>query len=141
MNEMQNPIDGAKESVEYIIGANTKLKRKRKTEKDAQKEQFINIMNLLEAANTRSILMTSELDLNFTKYDEKFYAVIDSLIFLHFGPDVSELIFFYLYERTNIDGTTNDLLDEERNIVPLENVNDLWELVKTVQSKISKMKK
>jgi hypothetical protein len=141
MSEMQNPIDGAKESVEYIIGANTKLKRKRKTEKDAQKEQFVNIMTLLEAANTRSVLMTSELDLNFTKYDEKFYAVIDSLIFFHFGPDVSELIFFYLYERTNIDGTTNDLLDEERNIVPLENVNDLWELIKEVQFKISKMKK
>ena len=138
---MQNPIDGTKESVEYIIGANTKLKRKRRTEQDAQKEQFINILTALEATNTRSILMASELDLDFTKYDEKFYAAIDSLIFLHFGPDVSELIFFYLYERTNIDGTTNNILDEEGNIVPLENINDLWQLVKTVQAKLSKMKK
>lgn len=138
---MQDPIDGAKESIEYIIGANTKLKRKRKTEEDTQKEQFINLINTLEAINNRSFMMVHDFDLNLLKYDEKFYTVIDSLILMHFGPDISEIIFFFIYERLNPDGSSNDLLDEDKNIVPLENAGDLWELVKELKAKLNKAKK
>ena len=138
---MQDPIDGAKESIEYIIGANTKLKRRRKTEEDTQKEQFISFINTLEAINDRSFMMVHDFDLNLIKYDEKFYAVIDSLILMHFGPDISEIIFFFIYERSNPDGSFNDLLDEDKNIVPLENAGDLWELVKELKAKLNKIKK
>lgn len=138
---MQDPIDGAKESIEYIIGANTKLKRKRKTEEDAQKEQFVSLINTLEVINNRSFMMVHDFDLNLIKYDEKFYAAIDNLILMHFGPDISEIIFFFIYERLNPDGTSNNLLDEDKNIVPLENANDLWELVKELKPKLNKTKK
>jgi len=141
MNEMQDPVDGAKESIEYIIGANTKLKRKRKTDDDVQKEQFISIISTLEAINNRSFMMIHDFDLNLTKYDEKFYAAIDSLILMHFGADVAEIIFYYIYERLNPDGSVNNLLDENKNIVPLENAADLWNLVKDIQAKVNKMKK
>jgi len=60
---------------------------------------------------------------------------------MQFGKEASELIFFYLYERENPDGTVNNLIDEEGSIVPLNNPNDLWQLVKLSQAKVGRQKK
>jgi len=65
-----------------------------------------------------------------SNYDEPFFQIIDSLIFMQFGKDAGELIMFYLYERTNPDGTINPLYDSNDEIIPLERIEDLWELVK-----------
>ena len=141
MPENPSPIDGVKKSIEYIIGADTKLKRKKKSEDDIQKEQFIKLITSLEEVNNRSILMNTEFNLNFTAYDEKFYEAIDSLISMHFGPDAAELVFYYLYDRVNLDGTINNLLDENKNKIEVENAGDLWDLIKELKTKIEQKKK
>lgn len=78
--------------------------------------------------------MNVDYGLDLTKYDEPFFQIIDSLIYLHFGKDAGELIMFYIYERTNPDNTINPLYDSDNNIIPLENVQDLWELVNRLLS-------
>jgi hypothetical protein len=60
---------------------------------------------------------------------------------MQFGKEAAELIFFYLYERENPDGTVNDLIDDEGTIVPLNSPNDLWQLVKISQAKVGRQKK
>ncbi len=81
------------------------------------------------------MLLGNDLQLDFTSYDEKFYLVIDSLFHLHFGKEASELIFFYLYERTNPDGTTNGLQNDEGEIIELTSPTDLWYLLKAMQDR------
>jgi len=78
-------------------------------------------------------MLDGDYGLNMMKYDEPFFQIIDSLIFMHFGKDAGELIMFYIYERVNPDGTLNDILDENNNPVPLANIEDLWELVKQLK--------
>ena len=137
----QHHADGIKQSIEDIIGADTSLKRKKKSEEDSQREKFIKIITLLEETEVRSELLEKDLNLNFSFYDEKFYTVIDNLLLMMFGKEACELIFFYLYERINPDGTVNDLVDAGNNPVPLTNPIELWELVKLTSEKFGKGKK
>lgn len=139
--ENNEHAEGIKQSVEDIIGANTFLRRKKKTEDDNQRERFEKIIRTLEEIEVRGVIMGNDLKIDFTTYDEKFYDVIDTLILMQFGKEASEVIFFYLYERVNPDGTINQLVDTNNNYVVLNSPTDLWELVKVIQNQVGKPKK
>jgi hypothetical protein len=130
--------EGVKQSIDSIIGSDTFLKQKRKTEDDHQRERFEEIIRLLEEVEVRSLILGSDLKLDFTDYDEKFYKIIDGLLNLHFGKEANEVIFFYLYDRMNPDGTVNELRDENDNTVPLNSPSDLWNIIKLIQSKVKR---
>ena len=130
--------EGVKQSIDSIIGSDTFLKQKRKTEDDYQRERFEEIIRLLEEVEVRSLILGSDLKLDFTDYDEKFYKIIDGLLNLHFGKEANEVIFFYLYDRMNPDGTVNELRDENDNTVPLNSPSDLWNIIKLIQSKVKR---
>ena len=133
--------DGIKRSIDEIIGVDTFLKRKKKSEEDIQRVRFETIIQTLEEVEVRGMILENDLNIDFTSYDEKFYLVIDSLFNLHFGKEASELIFFYLYDRMNPDGTMNEVMDSDENVIPLSTPSELWELVKITQEKVGKAKK
>ena len=131
---------GIKQSIEDIIGSDTVLKRKRKTEEDINRESFEKIIILMEQIQIRGLLMHTEFGLDYTNYDEKFYEIIDRLFTIHFGREAAEVIFFYIYERVNPDGTINDLLDQNNQIITLQNSTDLWYLVNHIKNKTKNIK-
>lgn len=141
MNEGEKHAEGIKKEIDDILGADTVLKPKKKTEDDIQRERFEKIIQTMQEIEVRGILLATDLRLDFTSYDEKFYRVIDNLIEMQFGQEAAELIGFYIYERENPDGTVNDLMDEAGNIVPLNNPTDLWNLVKLTQTKVGRQRK
>ena len=141
MDGNEQHADGIKKSIDEIIGVDTFLKRKKKTEDDQQREKFIKIIQTLEEIEVRGMILGNDLALDFSSYDEKFYSVIDNLFYLHFGKEACELIFFYIYERLNPDGTADEVVDMDGNAIPLTSPEDLWELVKLTQDKIGKAKK
>jgi len=133
--ENNEHVDGIKKSIDDILGTDTSLKRKKKTEDDINRERFEKIIHTLEEVEVRSVILGSDLSLDFTSYDEKFYYVIDTLFQMHFGKEASELIFFYLYERNNPDGTVNGLQNEEGEVIELTSPTDLWYLLKAMQDR------
>ena len=133
--ENNEHVDGVKKSIDDILGTDTFLKRKKKSEDDTQRERFEKIIQTLEEIEVRSMILGNDLSLDFTSYDEKFYFVIDSLFHMHFGKEASELIFFYLYERTNPDGTANGLQNDEGEVIELTSPTDLWYLLKAMQDR------
>lgn len=141
MDGNEQHADGIKKSIDEIIGVDTFLKRKKKTEDDQTRERFIKIIQSLEEIEVRGMILGNDLVLDFTSYDEKFYFVIDALFSIAFSKEACELIFFYIYERLNPDGTSNDVEDLEGNVIPLSSPEDLWELVKLTQEKVGKAKK
>lgn len=124
-----NSYDDIKKAVDQLLKINSTVKRKKKAYIDKQKDLFTGIIMAIQAAQTRTILSQTELKLDFSSYDEMFLQVIDSLILLHFGKEGYELISFYLYEKFNPDGTVNDILDENEEIVPTETIDDVWNLL------------
>jgi hypothetical protein len=138
---MDEHAKGVQQSIESIIGANTVLKRRKKTEDDINRDTFEKIILTLEQANVRSSIIGGDFKLDFTSYDETFYEIIDNLILMQFGKEASEVIFFYIYERINPDGTVNELADQDNNVVALNNPTDLWMLVNHIKNKTNKTKK
>jgi hypothetical protein len=78
-------------------------------------------------------MLHDDYGIDIVKFEDPYFQIIDSLIYLNFGEEASELIMFYIYDRKNIDGTINDLVDKDGNIVTLNNAGDLWELIKKLK--------
>jgi len=143
MNKEQLPedVEGIKQSLENILNADFTVKRKKKTELDIERELFFNIIMSLERLNTRSNILASDLDIDLIKYDEVFYNAIDKLLLLKYGKEISEIIFFYVYDRIDEEGNITYLNDTNGNPVILENVNDLWYLIQNIKGVMEKRNK
>jgi hypothetical protein len=138
--DQKDHIRVLQEQIDLIIGAESHLKRRKKTNEDVQREIFINTIPLIEHIVQRSTMLTMDYGITMVEYDDPYFQIIDSLIYLHFGKDAGELIMFYIYDRFNPDGTVNSLIDKDNNAVILEDVEDLWELVKNILNEDKKKK-
>ncbi len=132
-NRLPEEVEGIKQSLENILNADFKIKRKKRTELDIQRDLFFKIILSLEKLNMRSNVLNIDLDIDLTKYDEVFYDTIDDLLLLHFRKDIAEIVFFYVYDRIDQDGNIIYLKDSNGNPVVLNNVNDLWHLIKNIK--------
>ena len=132
-NRLPEEVEGIKQSLENILNADFKIKRKKRTELDIQRDLFFKIVLSLEKLNMRSNVLNIDLDIDLTKYDEVFYNTIDDLLLLHFGKTIAEIVFFYVYDRIDQDGNIIYLKDSNGNPVILDNVNDLWNLIKNIK--------
>ena len=140
-NKGEKHAQGVKQTLETMIGTDLSLKRKKKSEHDLNKELFEKIIIALERANIRTALVGTEFDVDLSKYDETFYEVIDNLMLMQFGKQAAEVIFFYVYERMNPDGTINDLRDINDNPIILNNPTELWDLINVLKNASSKTTK
>lgn len=126
--------DDIKKAVDQLLKVNSTVKRKKKAYLDKQKDLFISIIMAMQATQIRTSLVSSELKVDFSTYDEMFLQLIDSLILLHFGKDGFEVINFYLYDKFNPDGSVNELYDEEDKVVPSETPEDIWIILSKLKS-------
>lgn len=125
-------------SLEKIIGSNTILKRRKKSEEDNKIEQFEKIIITLEEALVRDVIL-KDIKIDISGYTESLFTVIDNLISMLYGKEAVELIFFYVYDRINDDGSINPLSDENGNILILKTPTDLWNLIQHItKNKIKK---
>jgi hypothetical protein len=121
--------DDIKQAVDSLLKVNSTVKRKKKAYIDKQKDLFNSIILALQAVQTRSVLAQTELKVDLSSYDEMFLQVIDALILLHFGKEGYELISFYLYEKTNMDGSVNELYNDNDEVVPTSTPEDIWNIL------------
>jgi len=134
---MPDPLSNLKQSLDQLLQADTSIKRKNKKIYDQKKELFINLINQFEQSITRSYLMEKDFKVDLSKYEENFYQVIDSLILLAFGKQIYEILSFYFYDRYNPDGTKNSIIIQETDEeIELDNVEDLWNIVVSINPDI-----
>ena len=131
---MNNEYSDIKKAVDQLLKINSTVKRKKKAYLEKQKDLFISIMMALQAVQTRTVLTSTELRVDFSTYDEAFLQIIDSLILLHFGKEGFEVVNFYLYDKFNPDGSLNELYDDEEKIVPSETAEDIWNILIKLKS-------
>jgi hypothetical protein len=141
MENGEKHAQGVRQTLETMIGTDLSLKRKKKSEYDLNKELFEKIIIALERTNIRTALVGTEFDIDLSKYDETFYEVIDNLMLMQFGKQAAEVIFFYVYERMNPDGSINELRDVNDNPIVLNNPSDLWDLINVIRNASSKTTK
>ena len=123
--------------IDSILNTKTFIRRKKKTQSDKKRELFHQVINGIDELNNRQTIMYADLDLDFSNYDEKYFAVIDSLLYINFGKECTELIGFYLYDRLNIDGTINPLIVNDSKELIITNPYELWNLLCQINPKLS----
>jgi hypothetical protein len=141
MERGEQHAQGVKQTLETMIGTDLSLKRKKKSEHDLNRELFEKIIIALERANIRTALVGTEFEIDLSKYDETFYEVIDNLMLMQFGKQAAEVIFFYVYERMNPDGSINELRDTNDTPIVLNSPSDLWDLINVIKNASSKTTK
>jgi hypothetical protein len=126
-----------KTAVDELLKTTAVIRRKKKNESDKKRELFCHVINSIEELNIRGSLAFADLQLDLEKYDEKFFEVIDSLVYISFGKECSELISFYLWNRVNTDGSINPVLDEDGNEIFIENPYELYDIICKINPKLN----
>jgi hypothetical protein len=122
--------------VESIINTKTLIRRRKKSSSDKKRETFFTLITSIEELNVRQNIMYADLSLDFSNYDEKFFTVIDTLLYLHFGTQCTDVIGFYLYDRFNSDGSVNPLIVNDTEEVFLNTPYDLWNMMCQINPKL-----
>ena len=125
-----------KNAVDEILKTSSVVRRKKRNESDKKRELFCHVINSIEHLNIRGSLAFADLQLDMEKYDEKFFEVIDSLIYISFGKECAELISFYLWNRVNNDGSINPVLDETGEEIIIQNPYELYEILSKINPKL-----
>jgi hypothetical protein len=133
---MANDFKNVETAIDGLLNVKSVIRRRKKTEQNKKKEMFVQIINGLEEAIIRTNIAMIDFGLDYSKYDETFLMVIDSLIYMNFGKEASELISYYLWDRVNPDGTINPVLDEEDNEIVMNDPHQLWELLCKLNPKL-----
>jgi hypothetical protein len=108
------------EAFEQLLNSPVLIRKQRRNKAFKKKILFISLIEQYEKALNKSNRLQSEFGLDLFEYEEPFYGVIDKLMLLTWGMNVYELITFYLYERANLDGTINYLIETKEDGTEVE---------------------
>ena len=108
------------EAFEKLLNSPVLIRKQRRNKAFKKKILFISLIEQYEKALNKSARLQSEFGLDLFEYEEPFYGVIDKLMLLTWGMNVYELVTFYLYERLNLDGTINYLVETKEDGTEIE---------------------
>jgi hypothetical protein len=134
---VERDFKGIQMGVDAILNTKTIIRRRRRSASDKKKELFVALINALEEVRVRQALMYTDLSLDFSTYDEKFFTAIDILMHMGFGSKCTDVIGFYLYDRLNGDGSINPLVVNGKHNVVLNNAYELWNFLCQVNPKLN----
>lgn len=107
-------------------GSNKKrTKRTQKTERDL----FRKIILSLQKASNDSFIMKKELSIDLSKHDALFWNVIFEMIKSFYGKNVYEVLKWYLLDKFKDETNPEFLYDENDNIIPTDNVEDILNII------------
>ena len=122
----KTPEENVKTSIDRILGKDTTLKRKRKSAIDLKKETFIKFLNTMTYLDFRNGELHGKFQMNMDEYDEPFMEAFDLILKLTFNSRQLELIYFYLYERIDIEGKSIAMKDDNDQIIPTNTPEEVW---------------
>ena len=108
MGELFEGEDNIRNLFKRMLGDNIKIKDNLKSTEEGV---FVLFVEMLEKAkNKEDELLETGLDIH--NLVDPLWVVIENLLRLQFGPDTTELIMWYLYDRYGPDGKLIPLIDE-----------------------------
>ena len=103
-----------------LFNSPVKLKVKKQSIELKKKNIFISLINTYEQALEKSNKLQSEFDIDLFNYEESYFEVIDKLFLLMCGLDLYNIISYYFYERYNIEGNINPIIEISESGVETE---------------------
>jgi len=115
------------------FGHRLKLEESKTTKVLKEKEVFIENISILEEILQRSDKLFNGYSIDLYMYEEPFLQIIENLFLLKYGEIISEIVFWYLYDRKDDDGNIYPLVLEEEDKEPVDIIlktpTDLWKFI------------
>ena len=87
------------------------VKKKKRDQALKKKALFISLVSQYENSLNKSVKLQTEFAIDLFDYEGPYFEVIDKLMLLMWGGDIYEIITYYLYERLNLDGSLNSIIE------------------------------
>jgi hypothetical protein len=104
------------ESFNKLFNSPVNIKRQRKDKELRKKTIFISLIKQYEDTITKAFKVYDSFAIDLSGYEENYNQIIDKLILLSWGPDVYEIVNYYLYDRFAMDGLPNCIIEEVEGI-------------------------
>jgi len=118
------------DGMKSMLGCETIIRRKNRTEKNIKKTQFLSIINQYEDALTRSMMVQGQFSLDLSSYEELFFQMLDNMMLLSWGENAFQLISFYLFERINPDNLQEQfIVGENGEEIFIKTPTDLYNTI------------
>jgi len=115
------------------FGQRLKIEESKTTKVLKEKEVFIENISILEEILQRSDKLYNEFVIDVYMYEEPFLQIIENMFLLKYGEIISEIVFWYLYDRKDDDGNIYPLVFEEEDKEPVDIIlktpTDLWKFI------------
>lgn len=95
-----------------------------------EKGVFLLLIKKLEQSNETENLIFEHGGLELAKVTDPLWFVIENSFKFLYGEEIAELVFWYVFDRFNPDGTIVPLEDEEGKQYTFKDANDLWSYIK-----------
>lgn len=98
------------------------------------KELFIEIVKLLKEIDDRTSFVASEIGMDTTQYEDKFFRVIENLMRIAFNKEQVFLIELYLNEidyndKEEWDGNISVTVEKKEQKIAFRTPEDVWEAI------------
>jgi PIN domain nuclease of toxin-antitoxin system len=87
------------------------IRKKKRDQALKKKALFISLVTQYEISLNKSIKLQEEFAIDLFDYEGSYYEIIDKLMLLMWGGSIYEIITYYLYERLNLDGSLNGIIE------------------------------
>ena len=126
--------DKIKNKLKAIGGNNLQIKESSKSIEKKKKSNFIKIITQFKNVWKVSNELGSEYGVNLVNYEDKYYRIIENLIFEHYGKWAGEIIMWWIYEVDDPKKETYYVYDKDHKIKhPVKSVSQLYTTLKKMK--------
>ena len=126
--------DKIKNKLKAIGGNNLQIKESSKSIEKKKKANFIKIITQFKNVWKVSNELGSEYGVNLVNYEDKYYRIIENLIFEHYGKWAGEIIMWWIYEVDDLKRETYYVYDKDHKIKhPVKSVSQLYTTLKKMK--------
>ena len=126
--------DKIKNKLKAIGGNNLQIKESSKSLEKKKKANFIKIITQFKNVWKVSNELGSEYGVNLVNYEDKYYRIIENLIFEHYGKCAGEIIMWWIYEVDDPKKETYYVYDKDHKIKhPVKSVSQLYTTLKKMK--------
>jgi hypothetical protein len=126
-----------KEQIRHILKDNNALRyhirTKSKPKEEVDKKTFLNIIKLMKEINDRSEFLVTEIGIDSVAYEDKFFQVIEGLMYIAFNKKQVLLIDMYINDIAHLsedwDGTITVELNKKEEVIDFKTPEDVWEAI------------
>lgn len=124
--EEENKPSFIKETIDTIVGDDIAfIKRKKKKYIDSEYSFFKKLIIDLEKAYVHNLILTNQLNINLEGFIDNYLVLLDEFIIRYYGSEAAQYIFYYVYERIQVDGSIVPYIENDKEIY-FKNPNELW---------------